>query len=326
MKPTLLATLLTLLAMWVYPGSTVFGQAVPYCTPAQHDASRWHFVYSVEQYCLYGHEHGDAPPAWIGEAGLTVGFDADGGFHGNTSHAENTDKHAAMKGFADYFIDYAGGIQQVYVRVHIAANAMDRTARFHSYQVFMQDAAGGVSYWTLWLDSGDPNEKRFEYNGRNDPGGEKRPLVLVQSRETFPIAKNEHWYTRSSVGWGWDINWTVDPPMYWEPGEVYSTFMDPAKATGQLGTVRRMEPAWYGPDSKSSPNRGNPPRGVEFWSNMLGEIVSGLDDLRCQGVGAVPCAAQFIATTAKSVEARIPGGTPREREFPGRGLGVRLPN
>ena len=38
------------------------------------------------------------------------------------------------------------------------------------------------------------------------------------------------------------------------------------------------------------------------------------------------CLPQYIATTARAVEHMIPGGNPRERVFPGIGLGVRLPN
>ena len=296
-------------------------QGYPHCTDEQHDASKWHLPYSVEQGCLYGHEHGDAPPQWIADAGYEAGFDHAGGFHGNTSHAENTDKHAAMKGFLADFKDYAGGTQQLYLRVHIATNAMDRTARYHSYEVFLRDSAGGVSHWQGWFNSGDPSTNRFLYNGRNDPG--HRPIVLTQDETTFPVVKNEHWYVHGSGAWNWDFAWTVDTTTYWRYDEVYDTNVANWPQTGRLGTVRRLEPAWYGPDSHVSKNRGNPPRGVVFWATTTGDIVTGEADARCSPVACLP---QFIATTARSVESGIPGGNPRERVFPGIGLGVRLPN
>lgn len=315
---------LLLAGILVLPGHGAHAQTYPYCTAEQHDASRWHLPYSLEYGCLYGHEHGDAPPEWIAEAGYEAGFDAGGGFHGNTSHAENTDKHAAMKGFVADFRDYANGAQTVYFRVHIASNVMDRTARFHSYEVFLRDATGAVSHWQGWFDSGSPAEKRFLYNGRNDPGAAFRPLVLTQDETTFPTVKNEHWYMRAAAPWNWDFAWTVDPTTFWRYDEVYSTDVASWPVTGRLGTVRRLEPAWYGPDSRITRNRGNPPRGIEFWATPLGDFVNGPDDPRCSPVACLP---QFIATTARSVEANIPGGgNARERVFPGIGLGIRLPN
>lgn len=320
MRPIFLLGVILALILWGYP-RTLDAQTYRYCEPHEHNASRWHLPYSFEHVCLYGHEHGDAPPEWIVEAGYVAGFDPHGGFHGNTSHLENSDKHAAMKGFAADFMDYAGGVQSLYVRMHIADNVMDRVSRYHSYEVFMKDSTGAVSHWQGWFNTGDPNTDRFLYNGRNDPG--RRPIILTQDETTFPTVKNSHWYSRASAGWNWDVNWTVDSPTYWRLGEVYDTNPENWLLTGRLGTVRRMEPAWYSFDSKVSRNRGNPPRDREFWSTPLGEFVSGPTDERC---APYACLSQFIAGTARSVEAGVPGGTPREREFPGRGMGVRQPN
>jgi hypothetical protein len=140
------------------------------CPPELHDASRWHLPYDPRTGCVYGHEHGDAPPQWITDAGYTVAFDQHSGFHGNTSSIENTTKHAAMKGFLADFSDYAGGTQQVYFRVHIASNVLDRMARYHSYEVYMRDAAGGVSHWQGWFNGGDPAKDRVVYDGTNPKG------------------------------------------------------------------------------------------------------------------------------------------------------------
>ena len=302
------------------------------CPASMHDASHWHPPYDPKTECFYAHEHGDAPPAWIEAAGYHVAFDHAGGFHGNTSSIENTTKHAAMKGFLADFSDYAGGTQQVYFRVHIASNVLDRMARYHSYEVFMRDAAGAVSHWQGWFNSGDPANDRVVYNAVNDPG--RRPIVLVQDETTFPIVKNEHWYMRSTAPWNWDFAWTVDATTYYFPEESTNTDISTWRPTGRLGTVRRFEPAWYGPDSKVAPTRSQvAPKGSTFYATQFGEIVSGPTAARCSGTTTMygviyqnQCLPQYIATTARAVEHMIPGGNPRERVFPGIGLGVRLPN
>jgi dipeptidyl aminopeptidase/acylaminoacyl peptidase len=266
------------------------------------------------------------------DAGYTVAFDEHGGFHGNTSPAENTAKHAAMKGFLAEFQDYSGGTQQVYFRVHIATNVLDRMARYHSYEVFMRDSSGAVSHWQGWFNSGDPANDRFVYDSKNDPG--RRPIVLVQDETTFPVVKNEHWYMRSTASWNWDFAWTVDATTYYFPTEAENTDMSTWKPTGRLGTVRRFEPAWYGPDSKVAASRTwGIPKGSTFYATQFGEIVSGPGSARCSSTTTMygttyqnQCLPQFIATTARAVEHLIPGGNPRERVFPGIGLGVTLPN
>jgi hypothetical protein len=302
------------------------------CPTSMHHASRWHPPVDPRTGCTYGHEHGDAPPAWVQSAGYSVGFDHAGGFHGNTSVAENTTKHSGMKGFLADFTDYNGGTQQAYFRVHIASNPLDRSARYHSYEVFMRDAAGGVSHWQGWFNSGDPKTDRVVYNGANDPG--RRPIVLVQDESTFPKVKNEHWYMRATAPWNWDFAWTVDATTFHDGEETGDTGAASWKPTGRLGTVRRFEPAWYGPDSKIAPARTNAaPKGGIFFATQFGEIVSGPTAPRCSGSTTMygttyrnECLPQFIATTARAVEHLVPGGTPRERVFPGIGLGVKIPN
>jgi hypothetical protein len=297
--------------------------ALAQCT---HDPSHWHAP-------ACGHEHGDAPPQWIGDAGYTVAFDHAGGFHGNTSESENVLKHPAMKGYTVDVQDYSGGAQQVYFRVHMASNAPDRMARYHSYEVFMRDAKGGVSHWQGWFNSGDPVTDRVVYDGRNDPG--RRPIVLVQNEQTFPTVKNEHWYTRGAAGWNWDFAWTIDATTFYYPGESATAYDQSTwRPTGRLGTVRRIEPAWYGLDSKVAPGRTvGVPRDVTFYATQFGQGVSGPNDPICSATTtafgvAYPniCLSNYIASTARSVESQIPGGNARERVFPGIGLGVVVPN
>jgi hypothetical protein len=326
---------LALVALVLYPAPHTHeaqAQTYPMCAPELHDASHWHLPYDVAHGCLFDHEHGDAPPQWIMDAGYMVAFDDHGGFHGNTSAAENAAKHPAMKGYLLDVQDYNGGAQQIYFRFHIASNVLDRMARYHSYEVFMKDAAGGVSHWQGWFNSGDPVTDRVIYTGFNDPG--RRPIVLVQNEQTFPTAKNEQWYARASTSWNWDFALSVDPTTFYYEGENANTDRSTWRPTGRLGTVRRLEPAWYGPDSHYAASRtAMAPKGVTFYATQLGEIVSGQTDPRCSGTTTAfgstypnVCLPQFIATTAKAVEFSVPGGNARDRVFPGIGLGVALPN
>jgi hypothetical protein len=281
--------------------------AVAPCSDAAHDASHWHPPVDASG-CTFGHEHGDAPPQWIADAGYTVGFDDHAGFHGNTSSIENTTKHTSMKGMLATL-----GSQQVYVRYHIASNFMERSARYHSYEVFMRDASGGVSHWQGWLNSGDPVADR-QSKSLPDPG--RRPLTLVTDYPALVRGLNcETWYG-FTAGWAWDVGLTIcDSTTMPYQGET----MDPATwvklcdygypPLACKGNDREIELTWYGPDSKVSPNRGSPPRGVPFYATQFGEIVTGPGDARCTGTTAKfgttyqnICLPQFIATTARTVE------------------------
>jgi hypothetical protein len=69
----------------------------------------------------------------------------------NTSAVENMTKHAGMKGSLATF----NGVD-VYFRVHAASNVLDRSARYHSHEIFALDPSGGVPHWQGWVNSGDP--------------------------------------------------------------------------------------------------------------------------------------------------------------------------
>jgi hypothetical protein len=210
--------------------------ALAQCT---HDPSHWHAP-------ACGHEHGDAPPQWIGDAGYTVAFDHAGGFHGNTSESENVLKHPAMKGYTVDVRDYSGGAQQVYFRVHMASNVLDRMARYHSYEVFMRDAKGGVSHWQGWFNSGDPVTDRFVYDGRNDPG--RRPIVLVQtSRPSRPSRTSTGTPAARPVGTGISPGPSTPPPSTTpasRPPRTTRAPGDPRGGWARSGASSRPGTAW----------------------------------------------------------------------------------
>jgi hypothetical protein len=264
--------------------------------------------------CATQHEHGDAPPAWLQAAGYTVSFA--GSF--NTSAIENTTKHAAMKGFLATF----NGVD-VYIRAHAASNVLDRSARYHSYEIFSRDPSGGVSHWHGWVNSGDPVADRVP-RIQGDPG--RRPMVQVVDQASWDaVLRCEQWYLMS-VGWSWDLGWLIcNSSTLFYPGEnneLDRAFwrLPPAGPSG-VGNSRRLEAAWY-----NTPGRPHPTGA--FWATQFGDLVSGPTDARCSGTTtrfgttyANVCLPQYIAPTMITVA--FPGNVV-QRTFPA--TGVQVPN
>lgn len=292
------------------------GGAVGTCGEAM-DA--WHPP--VVNGCNTGHEHGDAPPDWIVAAGYQAMF------HGqfNTSPAENTAKHAAMKGFSTTL----NGVD-IYFRLHAASNPLDRSARYHSYEAWARDPSGGVSHWQLWYNTGDPrpsSEGGARVPRRRVPLPEEsqRPIMLVVDQQALNEGIGcEQWYAApGEPAWGWDFGWTIcGSTTLYQPNENataadVSTWI--AAPNGTLGLQRRLEAAWYG--------QRQHPTGA-FVTTQFGEIVSGMNDARCTQTTTKfgvtyqnVCLDQYIAPTLPSVQ--FPGNA-AEKVFDG--SGVRLPN
>jgi hypothetical protein len=241
--------------------------------------------------CATGHEHGDAPPSWIAAAGYNVSFHG----HFNTSPTEHTAKHAAMKGFTARFSN-----ADIYFRVHAAANVLDRSARFHSYEVWARDPSGAVSHWQGWYNTGDPERDR--YVRRQGTETSVRPAMLVVDQTSWDQGiRCEQWYALTSV-WSWDFGWTIcnTTTLYYagENQEQDRSFWRLAP-DGSLGGTRRLEAAWY--SSRSHPTGA-------FVATQFGEIVSGMNDPRCSATTTTygktyqnVCLEQYIAPTMTQV-------------------------
>lgn len=258
---------------------------------------RWHPP--VVNGCATGHEHGDPPPQWLIDAGYTVSFHG----HFNTSPAENTAKHAAMKGFAATF----NGVD-LYLRIHAASNVLDRSARYHSYEIWARDPRGGVSHWQGWYNTGDP--RPYPEGDRvprtlGDPG--RRPVMLVVDQASYDAGSRcEQWYSAPAQPlWGWDFGWTIcgSTTIYY-PGENEQQDRRFWRASPDetLGTTRRLEAAWY---ADRDPRR---PRG-RFWATQFGDLVNGPDDPRCSGTSTRygvtyqnVCLEQYIAPSMVTVQ------------------------
>jgi hypothetical protein len=276
--------------------------------------------------CETGHEHGDEPPQWLAEKDLAIRYGGP-----EATPRENEIKHQAYKGFA--FTDVKG--QQGYLRVHAASNPHDRAARFHSYEFYLKDVAGNVSQFRGWYDTGDRISDRPS-RARDTP---IRPVIAVVDQESYDKGTRcEQWYMVASrignegEGWGPDLGWTIcNSTTLYVAGEHataddYSTWVP--SPDGSTGLVRRVEIAWYGPDSSVAANRGDPPKNKVFYATQFGERVDDPEDRKCGSMVSIgdqtfvlACLPQYVASTAKAIT--FPGNS-WQKTFPGRG--VKLPN
>jgi len=145
--------------------------------------------------CATGHEHGDAPPAWVVSSRWMPMFD----HPGNTPN-ENQLKHTSFKGFTvrDDNVD-------IYVIMHLDSNPSGHSSRFHSVQVWARDATGAVSHWDLWADfgTGDMTGPIIRGNGCEDQS--VRPIMGVDFTGCGQL-QFETWYSRAGAPiWGWDF-------------------------------------------------------------------------------------------------------------------------
>lgn len=271
------------------------------------------------------HEHGDAPPPWIGTAHLanplipTASFN----FVFNTPGENATAlKHGSFKGFAASF-----GAQSIYVLAHFDTNPSGRAGTFHSFQTWLLDATGAVSYLAGW-----------NYFGLNAAGTGPiiaafgcddttiRPVMQVNRQGCEPNNQTfyETWYPAPAgylgrAGFYPDFGFSASP-NYWDFGAASnpSTWVP----TGQLNLSRRLEFSWY---AGRSPQRG------AFWVTQLGQVVSGPADPACGLPFTVAgrtfttlCGELFIAPSLQTIDYASTGGTNNySRTWPGP---IGLPN
>jgi hypothetical protein len=266
------------------------------------DPAAWHPP--VVDGCAAGHEHGDEPPDWLQQSQWPLSYV--GAF--NTSAMENVMKHAAMKGF----LAVLDG-QEVYARVHAASNVLDRSARYHSFEYWQRDAAGGISHWTGWYDVGSPETARIPRVVATD----LRPVILVVDQASWDAGfRCEQWYT-DGPGWRPALGWTIcDSTTLYYPGENAEQGMGNWQLTGSLGLLRRLEWSWRQQDSPSLP------RDQVVYLTQFGQWAEGgpLDPL-CSSTttkfGVMyqnVCLEQYIASTAGDV---VFPGNDVQRQFAG---------
>jgi hypothetical protein len=161
-------------------------------------------------------------------------------------------KHPAMKGFDGQFTTSAG-ITRFYLRVHAASNPGDRSARYHSYDVWFLDPTSKLSYLGGWYNTGDPRPAtlggaRFVRRTGSEPS--QRPIMLIPDEESARQGINcEQWYTApGEPAFSIDFGWTIcNATVFYRPDENTTpySFEDMPIRAGELGLTRRVELAWY---------------------------------------------------------------------------------
>ena len=242
--------------------------------------------------CATGHEHGDAPPQWLADASIVPMF----------THPANTPnenmlhhKHTGFKGFTATFNNV-----NLYGVFHWDFNPGGHVSRFHSYQMWAQDASGGISSWSGWLDFGVGNNTgpQFQTTCQNQ---NLRPIILAND-ENCPI-QFETWYSQAagSGDWAWDFGFSISP-NYYAGGDpaVPSTWTSINNYPSNM--TRRLVAAWY--LSRVDPDL----IGNEFYATQFGDIVTGPNDPVCGTLVTVGtksytilCLEQYIADTMTSV-------------------------
>ncbi len=267
------------------------------------------------------HEHGDAPPQWLLNAGYTPSFT----WPGNTPNENSiSTKHSAFKG---YSFTLEGS--DVYFILHNDVNPGGDASRFHSLQFWWRDPSGNVSALGIWLDFGPDNTTQTGPNivprgcGLDET---IRPVIFVNV-QTCPNGTHpaqlfaDVWYNRAGGPYGGSAGWAPDLGIFTSATYFYGG--DPSLPstwvpTGGLNLNRSGDVSWY---AFRDSHRG------EFWSTQFGVIVSGPADPLCgtsKIVGTrtytVVCLREYIAPTAVTIG--YPGNS-FARVYPGP---VSLPN
>jgi len=261
--------------------------------------------------CATGHEHGDAPPAWVTASRWQPMFD----HPGNTPN-ENVLKHSSFKGFT-----LSDDGVNLYIIAHLDTNPAGHGSRFHSVQVWAQDKTKAVSHWDVWMDFGSGNEAGPHLQPTDACGNDgSRPIMMVDFTSCGQVTY-ENWYSRAGAPvWGWDFGFNISPNYYGGTDMQHlssSNLADSATwlPTGQLNTTRRVEAAWY---ANRSSQRG------DFWSTQWGNIVSGPTDPVCgttRTIGGksytVLCIEQYVAPSMTTVQ--FPGNSV-QKNYPAQGV------
>lgn len=259
--------------------------------------------------CFPGHEHGDLPAQWMTDAGVTIQF---GGPEATPN--ENVMKHQAYKLFViDGTVDqgvYADParcpgvetpVQKIALRVHAASNPMDRASRFHSYQLFVLDCLGGLSYAQGWYDTGNPGypgSPSRQSAAAEDDGF--RPRIGMVDDAALAINRGcEQWYMFASQVWhepegtitngspfGPDLGINYCGATVKVVPNEHLTAMDieawrQYELTGSnFGHIRLIDVNWY-KENDGSPRGGVEPLDQVFYLTQFGERVSGPMDALC---------------------------------------------
>jgi hypothetical protein len=257
----------------------------------------------TNQACFFAHEHGDLPPDWLTQKGVTVVFGGD-----EATPNENVLKHQAYKGFSveqdqlygENCIAPRTG-QEVYMRVHAASNPHDRSARFHSFEMYLNDCANNLTRLQGWYDTGTsspylgiqgqgtPHRRSSAWpdSGCGPDGTEGcRPLIGMVDDEGLAAGRGcEQWYMFGYLGFGFgpDFGWNICGATIKATANEHVTAHDQSVwlplALGGFGTQRLFDLSFF--KFNGFPRDPAAPMDVDFWVTQFGEFVSGPTDPLC---------------------------------------------
>lgn len=259
------------------------------------------------------HEHGDAPPVWLTNAGITPMYTHPGGTP-NENHPYW--KHTAFKG---YSFNLKG--QDLYCVFHLDFNPGGHGSRFHSYQCWIKDATGAISHFNGWLDFGIGQNTGPNFVAVCGQASNIRPIIMANRAGCSPVLF-ETWYARAggSGDWAPDFGFSVSPSYYAGGDPANPATWTPVNPWPN-NLTRRVEIAIPADRLAAAP------KGV-FWSTQWGDLVSGPADPICgtsrtfgERTYTVVCLEQTIQPTLQPI---VFPGNAIERTFPDDG--VEFPN
>lgn len=305
------------------------------------DSEHWHAPGAHDGY--NAHEHGQAPPQWaidFGRQFLGEEYPCFGGPE-NTGGMENTDKHVGYK-----CVSFTLNRVEYYLCFHMTTNPMDRAFAFHSYRIYIKDAAGNISYRTGWIWYGYPEFISQRMCRFEDAGRDQFVMEGVCPEDWDNFQRNEQWY---GLGPGIEVSLTRGgATTFFHHGEHEGDFHDMTTwdRTGALGLdYLRLEltvhirgsgnipntpvDRWYCVVKHPTEDRRESYRDangkIRFVRPKWSALVPSVSSPSACPDGYLP---QYTASTYQGVNFQTPGGNTRvwnDADIPGEGI-VEFPN
>ncbi len=196
------------------------------------------------------HEHGHPVPVWVDEFSQeNFGHPLIYGGDERSSQTEVTHKHEA---YTNVLLDFNpnGCKTDFFLRFHASSTPADRSTPLHSFEVYVRDCAGNITFNQGVYWAGDPNELAqrmchsdqlagsITYDGRVAPG---RDQYIIASRCQVNEPFSDTWYVHFPV---WDFGITLlNATTFFSYGEHLNDPMnhDTWKLTGQNELTLRFE-------------------------------------------------------------------------------------
>lgn len=196
------------------------------------------------------HEHGHKPPQWADDFSMAnFGHPVIYGGDEKSGEMEVMHKHEAYQGVYVTF-NPNGCFVEMFIRYHASSTPADRSAMIHSFEIYVKDCAGNITFNQGVYFGGDPNDlaqrmcRKDEqtgsvtYDGRIAPG---RDQYIIAGRCEGDTAQAEQWYVHA---YNWDFSLTlINATTFFHYGEHLADPMNPAtwQTTGSNELALRLE-------------------------------------------------------------------------------------